>query len=136
MDPHGLTDEERRQFDVVLERVLGALPDHLHALLEEVPLMVEDYPSDEVMDDLEIEYVDQLCGLHTGIPLTERSVLHSGTLPDHMIVYREGVYNAAAGRGGRVSARSLEQQIRVTVLHEMGHHFGLNEDDLRRLGYG
>ena len=135
-DPDGLNDAERRYFDGVLERVLGSLPDQLHVLLEEVPLMVEDHPSDEIMDDLDIEYLDQLCGLHTGIPLTERSVLHSGTMPDHMIIYREGVFAAAAGRAGRVSDRSLERQVRITVLHEMGHHFGLNEDDLRRLGYG
>lgn len=135
-DPDALTDDERRYFDDILEGVLAALPDHLHVLLEEVPLMVEDHPSDEIMDELDIEYLDQLCGLHSGIPLTHRSVWHSGTMPDHMIVYREGIFAAAAGRSGRVTDRALQRQIHITVLHEIGHHFGLNEDDLRRLGYG
>jgi predicted Zn-dependent protease with MMP-like domain len=128
--------KDRRHFDDLLEQVLAELPEHIRRLLDEVPLIVEDYPSDEIMDELEIEYIDDLCGLHSGVPLTERSVEHSGTLPDRIEIYREGILSAATGRRGRVRERALKQQIRITLLHEIGHHFGLDEGDLRALGYG
>ncbi len=138
-------------FDQVLEMVLAELPAHLHELLAELPLVVEDYPSEAVLRDLDmVDDGSGLCGLHWGVALTDRSVQHSGTLPDQMMIFREPIMNLAGyrtgigGRGRRWSResdgserlRELEHQIRVTVLHEIGHHFGLDEDDLRALGYG
>lgn len=131
-----LTDEQRRRFDETLEEVLAVLPDDIHRLLEEIPLIVEDYPSDEVMESVGVADRGSLYGLHWGIPLTRRSVWHSGTLPDTITIYRQGIYDGAADRRGVVNRRKLRRQIRITVLHEIGHHFGLNEKDLRRLGYG
>ena len=131
-----LTDEQRRRFDETLEEVLAALPDDIHRLLEEVPLIVEDYPSDEVMESVGVTDRGSLYGLHWGIPLTRKSVWHSGTMPDLITIYRQGIYHGAADRRGIVNRRKLRRQIRITVLHEIGHHFGLNEKDLRRLGYG
>ena len=125
----------RSSFDAVLEEVLGELPGQIRALLEEVPLLVEDSPSPEVLEMLGVLDPRLLCGLYTGIPMTRRSVLHSGTLPDRICVFREGVRAAAAGAGGRVVRGRLKRHIRTTVLHEIGHHFGLEEADLRELGY-
>ena len=108
----------------------------IHELLERVPLHVEDYPSDDVMDRLGVEYLDDLCGLYTGIPIGDKSITHSGTLPDVVTIYREGILSAAADDQGRLSAERLRREIRITVLHELAHHHGLTEDDLRKLGYG
>jgi len=108
----------------------------VHDLLEKVPLHVEDHPSEEIMDQRGVEYLDELCGLYTGIPLGERSILHSGTLPDVVTIYREGILTAACDAGGRIRSDELRRQIRITILHELGHHHGLTEEDLRALGYG
>jgi len=108
----------------------------IHDLLEKVPLHVEDHPSEEIMDERGVEYLDDLCGLYTGIPLGERSILHSGTLPDVVTIYREGILTAACDASGRIRPAELRRQIRITILHELGHHHGLTEDDLRALGYG
>lgn len=126
----------RRRFDKILEEVLDELPPWIHELIEDVPLHVEDYPSEEMLDHLNIRRRGQLCGLYTGIPLTDRSVQHSGTLPDVVTIFREGVLNAACNARGMVSDARLRRQIRITVLHELGHHHGLDEEDLRELGYG
>ena len=75
---------------------LGRLPPMVHELIEKVPLHVEDYPSDDVMERTGVEYIDDLCGLYTGIPIGEKSVMHSGTLPDVVTIYREGILTAAA----------------------------------------
>jgi predicted Zn-dependent protease with MMP-like domain len=131
-----LDAQSRRRFDELLERVLAELPPMIHELIDRVPLHVEDYPSQLVMEETGARYREDLCGLYTGIPLTERSVMQSGTLPDVVTIYREGILAAAADRDGRVRNSRLLREIRVTVLHELGHHHGLSEDDLRELGYG
>ena len=126
---------DRKHFDDQVDKVLAEMPRQVHELLERVPLHVEDHPSEEVMLDRDAEYLDDLCGLYTGIPLTERSIEHSGTLPDVVTIYREGILTAAADRNGRIRNSRLRQEIRITILHELGHHHGLTEDDLRKLGY-
>ena len=85
----------RNRFDALLEEVLEAMPPLVHELIEKVPLHVEDYPSAEVMAKTGVRRRSHLCGLYTGIPLPQRSVLHSGTLPDVVTIYREGVLAAA-----------------------------------------
>jgi len=131
-----LTPRNRERFDQQLDWVLARMPPLVHELIDKVPLHVEDYPSPGVMDDLGVEYIDDLCGLYTGIPITERSVSHSGHLPDVVTIYREGILTAAADGEGRISTRRLREEIRKTILHELAHHHGLGEDELRELGYG
>jgi predicted Zn-dependent protease with MMP-like domain len=127
---------DRKRFDEQVDKVLAQMPAHVHELLERVPLHVEDHPSEEVMQDRGVEYLDDLCGLYTGIPLTQRSIEHSGTLPDVVTIYREGILTAAADNDGHIRKERLREEIRITILHELGHHHGLSEDDLRELGYG
>jgi predicted Zn-dependent protease with MMP-like domain len=128
-------DATRDFFDEQLEQVLDELPDEVHALLDEVPLYVEDYPSRDVLKKMGIRHRSQLCGLYTGIPLTERSINHSGVLSDVVQIYREGILTLATNRRGRVDEAELRRQIRITILHELGHHHGLTEEDLEELGY-
>ena len=69
---------DRKRFDDQVDKVLAELPSQIHELLERVPLHVEDFPAEDVMLDCGVEYIDDLCGLHTGTPLTERSSEESG----------------------------------------------------------
>jgi predicted Zn-dependent protease with MMP-like domain len=127
--------QERERFDQQLQQVLDTLPAQVHDLLEQVPLHVEDYPSPQVMAELGVEYRDELCGLYTGIPLGQRSIAHSGNLPDVVTIYREGILATAADSRGRVRPTRLRSQIRITILHELAHYHGLTEKDLEELGY-
>jgi predicted Zn-dependent protease with MMP-like domain len=126
----------RSLFDRELERVLAQMPPLVHQLLEKVPLYVEDYPSDEIMKEMGLKRRDDLCGLYTGIPLGEKSITHSGQMPDVVNIYREGIWSMAADERGRVSPKQLRNDIRVTILHELAHHHGLTEEELEELGYG
>jgi predicted Zn-dependent protease with MMP-like domain len=125
----------REFFDDHLEVVLAAMPAEVHRLLDEVPLIVEDYPSIDVLRKMGIRHRSHLCGLYTGIPLTERSVWHSGILSDVVQIYREGILSLATDRRGRIDEAELRKQIRITILHELGHHHGMTEEDLEELGY-
>lgn len=132
-----LHPDDRRLFDRLLDDLIERLPNQLRDLMEEVPLIVEDEPSDTLLDELDIDPDDSdLCGLHWGTALTERSVQHSGTFPDRMMLFRGPIMRLAGYRGRRRDTNALAEQIRITLLHEIGHHFGLDEADLDALGYG
>jgi predicted Zn-dependent protease with MMP-like domain len=131
-----LNQRMRDRFDRQLERVLDRMPPLVHRLLERIPLHVEDYPSLQVMEEMGIEYRDDLCGLFTGVSLPQRNVENSGQLPDVVTIYREGVVAAAMDHAGAVTAERLREQIRITILHELAHFHGLTEEELNELGYG
>ena len=126
---------DRKPFDAALEQVLTELPEELKRLLDEVPLIVDDRPSRSILAKARIGRAEFLCGLYTGIPLTRRSVHHSGNLPDVIRLFRLGIITAAGADKGRPFEPALKEQIRRTLLHEIGHHFGLGEEDLRKYGY-
>ncbi len=130
-----MNESSRRYFDQQLEKVLQRLPVEIHRMLEKVPLHVEDHPPDHVLEQFGVPR-HQLCGLYTGVPLTERNVELSGNLPDVVTLYREGIVNLVHSLSERADEEELREQIRVTLLHELGHHHGLDEDDLEALGYG
>lgn len=145
-----LTPAQRRQFDLLLDEIIAQLPEHYHELLDEIPVVVEDHASPQLLEELGIDgRLSDLCGLHSGIALTRRSVQQSGNLPDTIMIFREPIMRLASApsrvtrRFGAVresakrnARQALEDEIRITLLHEMGHHFGLDEDELTELGYG
>jgi predicted Zn-dependent protease with MMP-like domain len=131
-----MTPAERKFFDRHLDAVMAELPEYVHRLLEDIPLYVEDRPSRQTLRELGIDDPTELCGLHTGIPLTDRSIEHSGIPSDVVQIFREGILALATGERGGVDENELRRQIRITILHELGHHHGLDEGDLDELGYG
>ncbi len=130
-----MNERLRDFFDMHLEAVLDTLPPQVHALLEETPLIVEDHPSPQILRKMGIRRRSDLCGLYTGVPLTERSIDHAGIPSDVIHVFREGVLGLATRRDGSIDEEELRRQIRITILHELGHHHGLDEEELEALGY-
>ena len=138
-----LRPAERERFDALVEDVLASLPQAVHGMLEESPLIVEDFAPRALIRDVGLDPdADDLCGLHSGFSLTQRSVSQSGELPDQIQIFRRGIIDAAGGwdpgedeAGPYGGTEAVREQIRITILHEIGHHFGLDEDDLERLGY-
>ena len=93
-----MSPAERRRFDLLLERVLETLPPRLHDLLEEAPLIVEDRPSRKLLAELDLDpEEDSLCGLHSGTPLTHRSVEHDLEMPETIHLFREKQVAEALG---------------------------------------
>ena len=131
-----MNTELRELFDEQVELVLAELPKAVHDFMKEVPLVVEDYPSREVMQKMRIRHPAHLYGLYTGIPLIKRSVDNWGVPSDVVNIYRLGILSKSRARDGGFDKVELREQIRRTILHEYGHHVGLTEKDLRELGYG
>src|SRR5262249_26974189 len=109
--------ELRAMFDEQLELVLAELPQQVKDFMEEVPLVVEDYPSREVMRRMRVKHPSHLCGLYTGIPLIKRSVNDWGVLSDQIHIYRLGIIGVARTANGRFDEGRLREQIRRTILH-------------------
>jgi predicted Zn-dependent protease with MMP-like domain len=150
-----MTDAERERFDLLVQDAIESLPARVRALIDEVPIVVLDRPTPEMMKSLEAEGTveagadpAELCGLHTGTAITERSVEDPGGwgqpgadtfAPEEIHLFREGIVGLATDDAGWSSEHAEEdvyEEIRVTILHEIGHHFGLDEGDLDELGYG
>jgi len=107
-------------FEEHVRRVLDSLPDDLREAMSNVAVVVEEENAEE----------PDLYGLYTGIALTERSSSYGGVLPDQIAIYRRPLEEDFGD-----DPEELEHEIRVTVLHEIGHHFGIDEDRLRELGW-
>lgn len=133
-----MTEAERDRFDTLLEEALEELPEGVLRRLDEMPLVVDDRPSVEVLRAMGMtpSEGDHLCGLFTGLATTEESVLDTyPNLPNQVQLYREGIVLAAGGWKGRDADDLVYEQIMITILHEIGHRFGLDEEDLDALGY-
>ena len=102
-----------------MERVLASLPSELTAAMSNVEIVVEDENPDD----------PDLFGLYLGIPLTERGD-YTGVLPDKIAIYRLPLEEEFGD-----DPSVLEEEIRITVLHEVAHHFGIDEDRLDQLGW-
>lgn len=119
----------RDDFMQVLGEALDGLPDMFREALDNVAVVVEDRPPDWLLDELEIPPGDTLYGFYHGVPLPDRSVSLSGNLPDKISIYSGPLQEDFPDR------RELRRQIRVTLLHEIGHYFGMDEEELDRLGF-
>jgi predicted Zn-dependent protease with MMP-like domain len=107
-------------FEEHVRRALDSLPAELRQAMSNVEIVV----CPENPDD------PDLFGLYTGIPLTERDSGYAGVLPDKIEIYRLPLEEEFGD-----DPAVLEEEIRITVLHELGHHFGIDEDRLDELGW-
>lgn len=136
-----LNSRDRDRFDALLEEAISQLPPALHRLIDEVPVVALDRPTPEMLrefglDPASEEDATSLCGLHSGVANTDKSVERSGDIPSDIHVFREGIIELAGGFDQPEADDVIYEEIMITLLHEIGHQFGLDEDDLERLGYG
>lgn len=139
-----MNGRQRERFDALFDEAIEDLPAGVRGLLEEIAVIVLDRPTAAMLRDVGIDAAaegvgDDLCGLHTGTAITEKSVEVTGDLPTSIHLFREGIVNLAGGWGQEMSEDEVDdlvyEEIMVTLLHEIGHHFGLDEEDLAGLGY-
>lgn len=119
----------RTSFEKILRQALDDLPDLFRGALANVAVVVEEWPPDWLLEELGIPPGDTLYGFYHGIPLPERSVSLTGNLPDKISLYRGPLEEDFPDPG------ELGREIRMTLLHEIGHYFGMEEEELDRLGY-
>ena len=121
---------ERKKFERLVEEALASLPARYRELLENVVIIVEDYPKGQQAPSpssgLGGDDEDLLMGEFVGVPRTEKSVFEPGP-PDQVFLYQKNIEAVCE------SEEEIREEVRLTVLHELGHYFGLEEDELEHL---
>jgi predicted Zn-dependent protease with MMP-like domain len=123
-DNGGVLEMTREEFEGLVSEALDRIPPELTRLMDNVAVFVEDEPP---ADDPE------LLGLYEGVPLTERGEWYAGVLPDRISVYMGPILRLCeAEDGGR---DMVVEEVEITVVHEIAHHFGISDERLHSLGY-
>ena len=116
------------EIEAIASAALAALPEPFASKLRDVVLQVDDLADDELLAELGIEHPLDLTGVYEGVPLHERSVDISGTMPDRIRLFRRAILDEWVEDG-----EDLEHLVRHVLIHEAGHHFGFSDADMHAL---
>jgi predicted Zn-dependent protease with MMP-like domain len=108
------------EFELLVSDALDRIPADLAAMIDNCVILVEDEPPADDPD---------LLGLYEGIPLTERGEFYAGNLPDRILIFRQPILAICDTR------EDVVEEVEITVVHEIAHHFGIDDDRLHELGY-
>jgi predicted Zn-dependent protease with MMP-like domain len=117
----------RAQFEKRVAEALASIPRRFRDAMQNIAIVVEDEPSHELLEQMEIEPPDTLLGLYQGTPLTERRWDYGNALPDRVLIF-QGPHERAAD-----DEEDLVVAIGETLIHEIGHYFGLSEEEIEEI---
>ena len=118
---------QRAAFERLVADALASIPRRFRGAMKNIAIVVEDEPSPDLLQDMEIEPPDTLLGLYQGTPLTERSWGFGNELPDRILIFQGPHQRAAEDTDDLVVA------IGETLIHEIGHYFGLSEEAIEEI---
>jgi predicted Zn-dependent protease with MMP-like domain len=118
---------ERQKFEEMVIKAIKGLPAEFQQKLENVDVVVEDWPSSRQLGKLKLRYGYQLLGLYEGVPQTNRGQNYSLVLPDKITIFQKPI------EGRYSSDREVEVEIGEVIRHEIAHHFGIGDETLRRI---
>jgi len=117
------------EFATLVEEALADIPPGLAHYLKDVVVDVEPMPDRQTCRSVGVRDRTELLGLYLGTPLTERGLNTDSMMADRIVIYQRNIERLCRSRA------EIIEQVRTTVFHEVGHHFGLSEEDLEALGY-
>jgi predicted Zn-dependent protease with MMP-like domain len=117
-------------FEVAVDQALSRIPRELRDQIDNVGIIIQDFADRETLESLGIESPYALLGLYSGVPTSERSFFMPAAPPDRIFLYRKPILRSIGPQ------RPAQQVIYDVLLHEIGHHFGFDEERLRSLEEG
>jgi len=114
--------------EALARQAIARLPEHFRAHIKNVILRVEDFPYDDVIENMGLESPWDLLGLYSGHPVGLKGNEHTGTLPDMIFLYRQPLLAEWC-----VGENTLEELVTHVLVHEVGHHFGLSDEDMEAI---
>ena len=117
----------RAQFRTLVDEALASIPQNFRDALQNIAIVIEDEPTAAQLAEVGLDPPDTLLGLYEGTPLTERAWAHGNTLPDKVTLFQGPIEDAADDEDDTVVA------IGETLIHEIGHYFGLSEEEIERI---
>jgi predicted Zn-dependent protease with MMP-like domain len=118
---------DKDAFEKLVADSLDSLPKRFKELFKNVAVLVEDFPSPETMREMGLRSPYQLYGLYHGVPLDKRGSYYGNVPPDVVVIYRKPIENACR------TEDEIREEVLATVIHEVGHFFGLGEAELRAI---
>ena len=115
---------------MLVEKALRTLPAPFKDKVANIAVVVEDWADDETLEEMGIEPPDTLYGLYRGVDITQRDSTYGNVLPDVITIYQGPIEEDAA------DPREMAKIVRETVMHELGHYFGLDDDTMHRIEDG
>jgi predicted Zn-dependent protease with MMP-like domain len=119
----------KRDFDRVVDRAVLRIPVDIRQHLGNILITVQKRPSPELLEDMSLPPDEPLLGVFQGVPMTERTVTSPPLFPDTIILFQEPLEEICE------TIDELEEEIEVTVVHEVAHFLGMSEEKLAELGY-
>lgn len=113
------------RFRELVEEAIDSIPERFARQIRNVGFIIEDEPSEDLLDEMEIEPGDTLLGLYHGTPLTERQWGHGNQLPDRVVLFQGPIEDDGDG-----SEDDIFDAIGETLIHEIGHYFGMTEEEI------
>jgi predicted Zn-dependent protease with MMP-like domain len=120
----------RRQFEVLVDKALRKLPKTFRQRISNIAVVVEDWADAETLAEMGIDPPDTLYGLYRGIDLTRRDSSYGNVMPDVITIYQGPIEEDA------VDEQEMVEIVRETVVHELGHYFGLDDETMHRIEDG
>ncbi len=117
----------RERFRQLVSHAIDTIPVRFRRELRNIAIVVEDRPSPELLEEMEIVPPDTLFGLYQGTPLTERHWDHGNTLPDRIAIYQDPIEEVCDTDDDVVT------EIGETLIHEVGHYFGLSDEEIEEI---
>jgi predicted Zn-dependent protease with MMP-like domain len=121
---------KRRQFEALVEKALRKLPKKFKAKISNIAVVVEDWADEATLADVGIEPPDTLYGLYRGVELAHRDSSYGNVLPDVITIYQGPIEEDAEDE------EEMAEIVRETVVHELGHYFGLDDETMHRIEDG
>lgn len=128
MPPRQTLAPDLAAIEILAQAAVERLPDRFRAFLGSVVLRVEDFPDEETCDEMDLETPFDILGLYRGFPVGEAESIPTGAMPNMIHLYRRPILDHWAETG-----ESLEHIVTHVIVHEVGHHFGLSDDDMERI---
>jgi predicted Zn-dependent protease with MMP-like domain len=119
----------KSQFEALVRQAIELLPEQFQRRLENLSVEVFPRLTGRLARELGLEGMGDLMGAYVGVPLTEKSVSDIVDWPERIVIFQQAIEAESA------DADAIVEQVRITVLHEIAHHFGMSEEDLGELGY-
>jgi len=120
---------DRKAFESLVQDAIHDLPQLFKDRLNNVAIIVEDYPSQELLDRMGVPENQTLFGFYEGVPLTERGHFGAPLYPDRILIFQGPIEEACE------SPEDIKEEVRITVVHEIAHFFGIDDDALEEMGY-
>jgi predicted Zn-dependent protease with MMP-like domain len=119
-----------KDFDTIVKKAIRSIPEEIQQYLDNIVISVKKRPSNNMLQEMGLLPEEQLLGVYDGVSLMDRSVTSPPLFPDSIILFQEPLEEMCE------TVEELEEEIEITVVHEVAHFVGISEERLEELGYG